>query len=105
MTGTIFLNYATLAALGLLTTALLLAVLRIILGNTLPDRILGLDVLTTIAVGYTGVFAVRTGFMLYIDIAIAISLVGFLATVALARYVHSRGRAARNAEQQGEQGR
>jgi multicomponent Na+:H+ antiporter subunit F len=91
MTGEVFLDYATLVALALLTLALLLCVLRIVTGRTLPDRILGLDTLTTLGTGYIGVIAVRTGIMLYVDIAIALGLVGFLATVAFARYVHYRG--------------
>ena len=37
------------------------------------------------------VVAIRTGFNLYIDIAIALGLVGFLATVAFARFVLARG--------------
>jgi multicomponent Na+:H+ antiporter subunit F len=37
---------------------------------------------------------VRTGLGLYLDIAIAIALVGFLATVALARYLLTRAKAA-----------
>lgn len=91
MTGAVFLDYASLIALALLTLALLLAVVRIVRGDTLPDRALGLDVLTTLGVGYIGVIAVRSGILLYVDIAIALALVGFLATVAFARYVHYRG--------------
>lgn len=91
MSGTVFLDYATQVALALLTLALFATVIRIARGPTLPDRILGLDLLTTIATGYIGVIAVRTGFMLYVDIAIALSLVAFLATVAFARYILVRG--------------
>ena len=32
-------------------------------------------------------FAIRTGFTLYLDIAIALGLLGFLSTVAFARYL------------------
>jgi multicomponent Na+:H+ antiporter subunit F len=97
MTSLQFLDYATLVALALLTIALLLAVVRIVRGSSLPDRVLGLDTLTTLGTGYIGVVAVRTGIMLYVDIAIALGLVGFLATIAFARYVHYRG-------EKGEQG-
>ncbi|MNL51782.1 putative monovalent cation/H+ antiporter subunit F [compost metagenome] len=41
--------------------------------------------------GFVGAIAVRTGLWLYLDIAIALALLGFLATVALARYVLLRG--------------
>jgi multicomponent Na+:H+ antiporter subunit F len=76
----------------LLGLAMLGAIVRIILGPTLADRILGLDTITVLAVGTIGVFTVRTGLSLYADIAIAVALVGFLSTAAFARYLLSRGR-------------
>ncbi|WVT04542.1 cation:proton antiporter [Sinorhizobium chiapasense] len=78
-------------ALVLLSAALLMTVLRIIRGPTLPDRVLGLDMLVAIAIGFIAVIAIKTGFNLYIDIAIALGLVGFLATVAFARFILTRG--------------
>ncbi|EJZ20679.1 cation:proton antiporter [Rhizobium sp. Pop5] len=81
---------ASSVALVILGLALLLTVWRVIAGPTLPDRILALDMLTGIAIGYIAVIAIKTGFSLYIDIAISLGLVGFLATVAFARFVLSR---------------
>ena len=75
----------------LLGLAMFAAIVRIIRGPTLADRILGLDTITVLAVGTIGVFAVRTGLALYADIAIAVALVGFLSTAAFARYLLSRG--------------
>jgi multicomponent Na+:H+ antiporter subunit F len=82
---------ASSAALIILGLALILTVWRVVAGPTLPDRILALDMLTGIAIGFIAVIAVKTGFLLYIDIAISLGLVGFLATVAFARFVLSRG--------------
>lgn len=82
---------ATTLALVLLGLAMLLALLRIVRGPSLADRILGLDTLTVLAVGVICVFAVRVGFYVYVDIAIAMALVGFLSTAAFARYILSRG--------------
>lgn len=78
-------------ALFLMCAAFFLAAWRVVKGPTLPDRIVGLDMLTAIAIGFIAVVAIRTGFNLYIDIAIALGLVGFLATVAFARFVLSHG--------------
>ena len=83
---------ATTVALILLGLAMIAAIVRIIVGPTLADRILGLDTITVLSVGVIGVFAVRTGLYLYTDIAVAIALVGFLSTAAFARYLLSRGR-------------
>ena len=91
MTPESFLSGATSLALLLLSLALLLTVLRIIRGPTLPDRVLGLDMLVAIAIGFIAVIAIKTGFYLYIDIGIALGLVGFLATVAFARFILARG--------------
>lgn len=88
--GQSFLAFAELAALALLSLSFLLTVVRVVVGPGLPDRILGLDMLVMIAIGFIVVIGIRTGYTLYLDIAIALGLVGFLATVAFARFVMSR---------------
>jgi len=90
MNGAIALQLATQIALGLLLIGMLLAVIRLIRGPNLGDRILALDMITVLATGFIVGVALLTGFSLYVDIAIALALVGFLATVALARYLMSR---------------
>jgi multicomponent Na+:H+ antiporter subunit F len=82
-----FIDSASLVALVMLTLALLLSLTRIVIGPTLADRVLALDLLTVVVMGFIGAIAIRTGLMLYLDIAIAIALLGFLATIALARYI------------------
>ena len=79
--------WATTIALVLLGFAVLATIVRIICGRSLADRILGLDMLTVLGVALIGVFAVRTGLYLYVDIAVALALVGFLSTAAFARYL------------------
>lgn len=74
-------------ALAALPISFFVTVVRVILGPTLPDRVVALDMLVAIAIGFIAVIALKTGYHLYIDIAISLSLVGFLATVAFARFV------------------
>ncbi|MCP1198153.1 cation:proton antiporter [Notoacmeibacter sp. MSK16QG-6] len=104
--GAVFLDRAELIALYLLSASFLLTVLRVILGPTLPDRILSLDMLVSIVIGFIAVIGIRSGFTLYIDIAIALGLVGFLATVAFARFIMMRGHVGDddNAEEQPQEG-
>lgn len=101
MSGAAALQLASQIALGLLLVGLFLTVIRLIRGPNLGDRILALDLLTVLAAGFIAAVAVLTGFSLYIDIAIALALVGFLSTVALARYlmVKAAGRARTEEEQ------
>lgn len=99
MSGAVVLQFASLLAIGLLIVALFLAVIRLVRGPNLGDRILALDLITVVAVGLIGAITVLTGFSLYIDIAIALALVSFLSTVALARYLFLR--ASRRHEEDG----
>lgn len=85
-------TFAIHAALAVLTLALVMTAIRVIMGPSLADRILALDQLVAIAIGFVAVIAVKTSFELYTDIALALALVGFLATAAFARYVYLRGR-------------
>lgn len=91
MTPSAFVDLASLVALVILGLALLVSLVRIIIGPSLADRVLALDLMTVIAMGFIGAVAVKTELMLYLDIAIALALLGFLATVALARYIVRRG--------------
>lgn len=83
----IILSVSTWVALAALAIAFLLTVWRVVKGPTLPDRVVALDMLVGIVIGFIALIAIRTGFTLYIDIAIALGLVGFLATVAFARFI------------------
>ena len=90
MAAPLLLDWTLNAALGLLSLALLLTVIRVIIGPTLPDRVMALDMLVAIAIGFIAVLGIKTGQALYADIAIALGLVGFLATVAFARFIRQR---------------
>ncbi|MCZ8180146.1 MAG: cation:proton antiporter [Rhizobium sp.] len=100
MTPDIIVEYASVIAIVILVVALLLTVYRAVVGPTLPDRIIALDMLVGIVIGFIAVIALRTGYTLYIDIAIALGLVGFLATVAFARFILARGRVGEGEEVQ-----
>jgi len=90
MSGESFLEFSVLAAFAALSLAFFLTVVRVLKGPTLPDRILALDMLVAIGIGFIAVTGVSTGVAFNVDIAIALGLVGFLATVAFARFVLSR---------------
>jgi len=78
---------ATDIAFGLLGIAMIFALVRLFLGPTLADRILALDLANTIGIGLIATFAVHVGQSLYVDVAISLALVGFVATISFARYL------------------
>lgn len=75
---------------GLIILGVVFAFLRLLRGPSLPDRVVALDMLTVAAVGFMACFAMATLERAFIDVAIALALVGFLATVAFARYTEQR---------------
>ena len=87
MTGEEFFDLAIIISFSLIVLSFLLTIGRLIIGPTLPDRILSLDMLVTLAIGFIAIFTILTGYYAYLDMAIALGLVGFLATVAFARFV------------------
>ena len=90
MTGEAFLEMSVLVAFALLSFSLLLTVLRVLKGPTLPDRVLALDMLVAVSIGFIAVTGISTHAAFNVDIAIALGLVGFLATVAFARFIMIR---------------
>jgi multicomponent Na+:H+ antiporter subunit F len=81
------LEMVTRFALGTLGFALLLAVVRLVRGPTLPDRIVAMDLVGVLVVGLIVVLAASTDVRATLDAAIVIALIGFVGTVAYATYV------------------
>ncbi len=61
--------------------------IRLVKGPSLPDRIVALDMMTVLIVSFCGLYAIQSGETAFVDVAIVLALIGFLATVALARFV------------------
>lgn len=76
---------------GLLATAAVLAVVRVLLAESIPDRMLALDLLVVVALMAIAADATRRDSDVFLDVLVVISLVGFLATVSVARFIEKRG--------------
>ncbi len=96
--GEQFLSWSVTIAIGAMLISFLLTVFRLVRGPTFADRAVALDMLALLGIGFIGVIAVATEEWAYLDVAIALALVGFLATVAFARYIY------RNARQRSQNG-
>jgi multicomponent Na+:H+ antiporter subunit F len=86
-----FLGWALTIGFVLMAASLVLTFLRLIKGPSLADRVVALDTLTIVAIGFIGLRVIDTGQQLFIEIAIALGLVAFLATVFFARLIETRG--------------
>ncbi len=81
----------TVVALVLLSLAALLFMARLLLGPTLPDRVIALDGLLTVIVGGIIVSAARNRSGIALDTVLVVSLVAFVGTGVLARFIERRG--------------
>lgn len=70
-----------------LAVALLIALVRLVKGPTLPDRIVAMDLFGVLAVGVIVVLAGWSRVHATLDAALVIALIGFLGTIAYATYV------------------
>lgn len=71
----------------MLAVAMALAAWRVLYGPRAQDRVLGMDTLYLNAMLMIVVFGARTGSNLYFEAALIIGLLGFAATVAMAKFL------------------
>ena len=80
-----------------------LAFYRVACGPSLPDRVVGLDVLGINFVGIAGALTIIFDEPAFLDVAITLALVAFLATVAFARFAERRWLSQRSGRSQHDQ--
>ncbi len=75
----------------LLLVALIATFVRVAIGPTLADRVIALDMSSTIVVALILTHCVESGSFYYIPAAISIALLSFVGTVSLAIYIQKGG--------------
>lgn len=84
------LEFSVNAGLVLVMLGVICAFIRLIVGPSLPDRVVALDMMTVLLVSFCGLYSIASQDVAFVDVAIVLALVGFLATVALARFIERR---------------
>ena len=80
-------NFALTAAFALVGAAFVLSFLRLIKGPDATDRILALDTLYINAIAILVLLGIQLASPLYFEAALLIVLMGFVGTVALAKFL------------------
>ena len=60
---------------------------RVIVGPTVPDRVVALDAIATNVVAIAVLFALKTGRGLFVTVSLVLAIIAFLSTVTVAKYV------------------
>jgi len=76
---------------GLLMVAVMLATARILFADSLGDRAVAFDVASSVITTAVLGWVVVGGETYLLDVALALSLIGFLTVVTVARYIERRG--------------
>jgi len=67
-----------------------LCLYRIGKGPSAPDRMMAIDILGTLMVGFCAILTWITGIDFYMNIGITWALLSFIGTIALAKYLEGR---------------
>ncbi|MEM7732589.1 MAG: K+/H+ antiporter subunit F [Pseudomonadota bacterium] len=83
-------TYALYIAFGSVAVTMVLCMIRLLRGPYLGDRILALDTISVNAVSLIVLFCMSMKTQMYFEAALLIAMLGFVSTVAFARFLLRR---------------
>ncbi|CCQ12518.1 Na(+) H(+) antiporter subunit F [Pseudoalteromonas luteoviolacea B = ATCC 29581] len=81
------LDVVILIVFAMLGLALLLSLWRLVVGPSLPDRVLALDTMYINSIALIILYGMNMGTNLYFEAALLIAMLGFVSTVAVCKYL------------------
>ena len=82
-----FLDIAIATTFVALVVGQIMAMVRLVLGPSSGDRVLALDTMAINALGLVILLGIHQGVQIYFEVALLIAMLGFVSTVALARFI------------------
>jgi multicomponent Na+:H+ antiporter subunit F len=83
-------GFAVAAVLPLLSLAVVAAVVRLVRGPSLPDRVVAFDLLSALGICILAAYSVAKDQSVFLDVAMILALVSFLGTIGFAFYLRRR---------------
>lgn len=81
-------TYLAYVVMPIISLAMIIVLARLIKGPQIVDRVIALDLLITIGVGFIALFSIITHNYNFLDVAMILALIAFLSTVAFAYYLY-----------------
>ena len=81
--NTLLLNFA----LTLMALSIVPCIYRVIMGPTIPDRVIALDAMTSVVVVMLGIYSFIQDSVFFMDVALVLAIISFVGTVAISRYL------------------
>ena len=85
-------DYLQYVIIPILVLSELLVFVRFILGPSVIDRVVALDLVVTIGIGIISIYSIITETSNFLDIAMILALIAFLGTVAFSYYLEKRNK-------------
>ena len=70
-----------------LSVLIVISIYRALIGPTVSDRVIAINLMTTLVIGVIGLLAYYFNHTTCIDVAILYAMIGFLMTVAVVKYL------------------
>ena len=85
-----FVNTMMILSFSALLLALVFALVRLVRGPSSSDRIISLDLVASVVMGFILLYSVLVNKGIYFDIAIVISLISFIGTISISIYLKQK---------------
>ncbi|MCD4770459.1 MAG: hypothetical protein K8R35_09870 [Bacteroidales bacterium] len=73
-------------AMGIIVLSFLVVIVRFLIGDTVLDRVVALDVLTVSSIGLIVLLAHFFGRVIYIDVSLVYAILSFIGVIVIAKY-------------------
>ena len=83
-------DYMMYIIIPLLSLSGVMVFIRFVIGPSLSDRVIALDLLITIGIGIIAIYSIVNNRPTFLDIAMILALIAFLGTVAFSYYLEKR---------------
>jgi len=87
-----FMEWSVQISVIVIGLSILIIFLRLVLGPSIEDRIVALDLLSANAIAFIAVYSIQKNTTTFLDVGIILALLAFLGTVAFAFYLGRRGK-------------
>ena len=85
--ATDLMNWCLMVAFVIVAVSQIMAMIRLWKGPSTGDRILALDTMVVNALGLVVMLGIYQGTQIYFEVSLLIAMLGFVSTVALARFI------------------
>ena len=87
-----FIEWSVHISVIIIGLSILVIFLRLVIGPSIEDRIVALDLLSANAIAFIAVYSILKNTTTFLDVGIIVALLAFLGTVAVAYYLGRRGK-------------